>query len=188
MAQNDLASMNPKYHGTTTGYHNYGCRCELCKTARREESTRRRRADPGAKRRERQRQVYDAHYAADFAAMWQQQAGLCYLCNRALGSGREVHMDHDHSCCPQGKSCKFCRRGLACMACNTMIGLVREDPALLRLIADNLELVSGTTRERIKRHQQPDLGFPPPDEFLLEIELRNSPNQRRIRRRPYERA
>ncbi len=75
------------------------------------------------------------------AALWEKQSGKCYLCGIYLvpGAGSAVVLDHDHRCCPAQKSCQYCRRGLACDYCNTLIGLANDDPALLRQIADNLE-------------------------------------------------
>jgi hypothetical protein len=78
---------------------------------------------------------------ADWAAMWSAQQGRCYLCGDPLSVEKnQTHIDHDHSCCPPRTSCSFCRRGLACGACNAIIGHARDDPARLRRIADSLEL------------------------------------------------
>lgn len=77
----------------------------------------------------------------DFDAMVTAQDGRCYLCEEPLQLGvrTRVNIDHDWRCCPSGKSCAFCRRGLACKRCNLLIGRVSDDPELLRRIADNLE-------------------------------------------------
>ena len=83
-----------------------------------------------------------------FAAMWQAQDGCCYLCERPLIREKAV-IDHDHAHCPDGKSCTYCRRGLACSPCNVLIGVAHDDPQLLRTIADNLESVLNVTRARI---------------------------------------
>jgi Recombination endonuclease VII len=75
--------------------------------------------------------------------LWSVQDGLCYLCRRPMSkeltSADGAVIDHDHACCEQSKSCRFCRRGLACRLCNLVIGCAHDDPARLRLIADNLE-------------------------------------------------
>jgi hypothetical protein len=84
---------------------------------------------------------------AAWAALWQEQDGKCYLCNRELDPST-TDIDHDHSCCPQGKSCKACRRGLACRKCNSLIGFADDDPALLRQIADALEAAKSAVTER----------------------------------------
>jgi Recombination endonuclease VII len=84
----------------------------------------------------------------DFARMWQEQNGCCYLCEKPLVA-EEMHMDHDHRCCPKNKSCRRCRRGLACKLCNVLIGDAGDDPVLLRKIADNLEVALARVTERI---------------------------------------
>lgn len=77
----------------------------------------------------------------DWAALHEAQAGLCYLCGGGLDMARSkaIAVDHDHKCCPASKSCMVCRRGLACSSCNLAIGMVYEDPARLRRMADALE-------------------------------------------------
>jgi hypothetical protein len=80
-------------------------------------------------------------------AMWMEQGGNCYLCEQPLPDDRsKVAVDHDHNHCPSGRSCGHCRRGLTHHGCNTAIGLVGEDAALLRVIADNLERAKELTR------------------------------------------
>ena len=75
-----------------------------------------------------------------WASIWQSQDGCCYLCSDPLTGGRNVHIDHDHSCCPPNYSCQRCRRGLACNFCNAIIGMARDDPERLHRIAHNLEM------------------------------------------------
>lgn len=85
----------------------------------------------------------------DLAAMVAAQQRECYLCGAKLGGGKSVHIDHDHSCCPQGKSCSLCRRGVACQQCNVAIGLAGDDPARLRRMADALESAKTSAAARI---------------------------------------
>jgi hypothetical protein len=73
----------------------------------------------------------------DYEDMWRAQNGCCYLCEEPLERGK-THIDHDHQCCPQGKSCVLCRRGLACKTCNWAIGHLGDDPDKIRRVADNL--------------------------------------------------
>jgi hypothetical protein len=75
----------------------------------------------------------------DWAALWDAQDGLCYLCGADLAEAKTVDIDHDHSCCPPSRSCKICRRGLACHGCNIAIGNAGDDPVRLRRMADALE-------------------------------------------------
>lgn len=96
---------------------------------------------------DRARTLWTAHRMrpGDWDAMWKAQRGCCYLCGDPLPANRRhVHIDHDHSCCPPGKSCATCRRGLACHPCNTLIGHAQDDPARLRRIADRLEFAKAT--------------------------------------------
>lgn len=88
---------------------------------------------------------------AEFAVMWEAQQGKCYLCGRPLDrtNPRKAHVDHDHRCCPQAKSCRYCRRGIACNDCNTLIGLALDDPQHLRRIADNLEAAVADATRRL---------------------------------------
>jgi hypothetical protein len=109
--------------------------------------------------REARRRWQDAHpfsrrhgmQPADWVAMFEAQHGQCYLCGDQLSADRrKTHIDHDHSCCPSAESCGYCRRGLACNNCNTLIGMASDDPDRLRRIADNLEATLALVRERIK--------------------------------------
>lgn len=77
----------------------------------------------------------------DLAAVLAAQGGRCYLCGAIISPEKKgaVCIDHDHRCCPADHSCASCRRGLTCRRCNLLIGKVSDDPALLHLIADNLE-------------------------------------------------
>ena len=70
--------------------------------------------------------------------LWSIQEGKCYLCEQPIAD-KTGTIDHDHRCCRPGRSCENCRRGLACQACNVLIGRANDDPAQLRRIADNLE-------------------------------------------------
>lgn len=48
-------------------------------------------------------------------------------------------VDHDHDCCPGTFSaCGRCVRGLICVTCNVALGLLREDPHVVRSAADYL--------------------------------------------------
>lgn len=86
----------------------------------------------------------------DFAGMWAAQDGRCYLCDEELPRDRkQVHIDHDHTCCPPNKSCEYCRRGLACQACNTGIGCFRDDPDRMERIAAKLRVAKTATRQQV---------------------------------------
>lgn len=61
------------------------------------------------------------------------QDHACAVCRRDnIGKGRgRLHIDHDHSCCPGPKSCGKCVRGLLCTYCNTGLGGLRDNPAII---------------------------------------------------------
>lgn len=88
------------------------------------------------------------------------QDGRCYLCGDALAYDDAV-IDHDHSCCPPQQTCAYCRRGLACNPCNTIIGMAGDDPERLIRIARRLAVILPAVRARIEgKPQQMALDFP----------------------------
>lgn len=97
--------------------------------------------------------AHGTDYDQLLAALREAQDGKCYLCGDPLqrDDPREVHLDHSHACCPLGKSCERCRRGLACRGCNYLIGIAKDDPGRLRRIADGLERANEAVRERMKQ-------------------------------------
>jgi Recombination endonuclease VII len=82
------------------------------------------------------------------AVMWDAQEGKCYLCTKPMDPASS-DLDHDHRCCGQGESCRWCRRGLACHACNVIIGIAEDDPDLLIVIAANLRIALAAATERL---------------------------------------
>lgn len=66
----------------------------------------------------------------DYHALMGAQGGRCAVC-RGDFTGRSPHVDHDHE--------TGAVRGILCFVCNTAIGKMRDDPALLRAAADYLE-------------------------------------------------
>jgi Recombination endonuclease VII len=103
---------------------------------------------PASERSRGRRSAHGSGFARAFAKMWDEQGGQCYLCGDELTPAK-AEVDHDHACCPPGKSCDACRRGLACTRCNRLIGQVQDDPELLRRIAGNLESRASVVRLRI---------------------------------------
>ena len=93
---------------------------------------------------------------ADWAALWDSQDGRCYLCRCELVEGK-MHIDHDHRCCPPNRSCRICRRGIACGTCNQSIGFAGDDPDRLHRMADALDAakrgVAARMAERAKDEQ-----------------------------------
>jgi len=73
---------------------------------------------------------------AERDSMFEEQDGECAICKREMVRDRgpaENHccIDHDHD---SGKV-----RGLLCLKCNTGIGMLKDNPKVLRAAADYLE-------------------------------------------------
>lgn len=84
-------------------------------------------------------------------AIWEAQDGKCYACGRELDEDpKRTHVEHYHGCRAHEpkKSCRHCRRGLACASCNLILGLSGDDPAVLRQIADRLEAANRDVEAR----------------------------------------
>jgi hypothetical protein len=96
---------------------------------------------------------------AQWWAMWEEQDGKCYICDIPLPEDRSnVSIDHDHSCCGDRNSCRYCRRGLTHQRCNTWIGMLGEDIALMRRALDNFERARAQTQALImSKPEQPEL-------------------------------
>lgn len=65
----------------------------------------------------------------DYADMLEAQGGVCAICSEP--SDKNLHVDHDHACCPGRKSCGKCVRGLLCGSCNNMLGKIERKPEIL---------------------------------------------------------
>lgn len=74
---------------------------------------------------------------SDYQRMVNDQDGQCAGCGRVAPiAGKDLHIDHDHGCCPKGgRSCDRCRRGLLCAECNMALGLLADDPERLDRLA-----------------------------------------------------
>jgi hypothetical protein len=82
---------------------------------------------------EKQRQQWTGHSTEEVLAMVAAQGGRCAICPRVLDTTdrRRMPVDHDHACCPGQRRCGKCTRGVLCPRCNSVLGLVQDDPALL---------------------------------------------------------
>lgn len=54
----------------------------------------------------------------------------CGICG-TKPNGRNLHLDHDHTCCPSEFSCGKCFRGILCGPCNAILGYARDDCGIL---------------------------------------------------------
>lgn len=122
------------------------------KEKRTAQARRRMERDPEARERAvaaTKRFTHGTDYQILFAQLWAEQDGRCYLCGEPLAPGRTTHIDHDHACCPKGKTCSYCRRGLACERCNHVLGHASDSVELLRRIADNFEPVNARIKAQL---------------------------------------
>lgn len=123
-----------------------GCVCAKHSRARlpREEYLRRnrermadlRKRDP---RRQRDIQVRSLYHISltELEAMKEAQGHACALCGN---ESRILVIDHDHTCCTgKSNSCGKCIRGLICQQCNTALGMMGDDPELMRKAAAYVE-------------------------------------------------
>jgi hypothetical protein len=63
----------------------------------------------------------------EYTAILIKQNGHCALCPTMQGeTKRRMCVDHDHSCCPDVKSCGKCIRGILCGNCNRRVGFLEE--------------------------------------------------------------
>lgn len=66
----------------------------------------------------------------EYNDMLEAQDHVCAICSGVNSStGYPLFVDHDHACCPGGRSCGKCVRGLLCNDCNFAIGALRDNPA-----------------------------------------------------------
>lgn len=126
-------------HGTVSAYR-YGCRCDGCKQAKRAENaiSNPRRTDPHwnpePPRKYRNFQDYNLTKTYglsldEWEAMADVQEGRCDICQ--LVPDRGLVVDHCHD---TGRV-----RSLLCNHCNTALGFARENPDVLRRMADYVE-------------------------------------------------
>ncbi len=74
-----------------------------------------------------------------YRALFEASGGKCAICNGINESGKALHVDHDHACCPGASSCGKCVRGLLCGRCNSGVGMFRDDPDLMLLAIGYLQ-------------------------------------------------
>jgi hypothetical protein len=67
----------------------------------------------------------------DYEKLLAEQGSVCKICGEADRTGKELAVDHDHSCCPDRKACGNCIRGLLCSRCNMGLGYFRDSAELL---------------------------------------------------------
>lgn len=90
----------------------------------------------GADKKDRKRDNYLARTygltAQQYDELLARQNYACALCRKEHTEfSRKLAVDHDHNCCPGGKSCGRCVRGLLCPACNTFLGKIEAGSVTL---------------------------------------------------------
>lgn len=74
-----------------------------------------------------------------FDLLLSSQGGACAICLSPEPGGSYWCVDHDHACCPSSdKTCGQCVRGILCGRCNSGIGHLRDDIAILQASIDYL--------------------------------------------------
>lgn len=78
----------------------------------------------------------------DYEGILKAQSGRCAICRTDRPGGRHDtwHVDHDRSCCPRAGSCGRCVRGLLCNNCNQALGLLGDDPEVIRSAASYVQM------------------------------------------------
>jgi hypothetical protein len=74
-----------------------------------------------------------------YMKLFNDQNGLCKICNNAESSGKRLSVDHDHRCCSGSYTCGNCIRGLICFRCNAALGMVSDDTEILQSMIKYLQ-------------------------------------------------
>lgn len=106
------------------------CICQPCRRVRARAKYKAQNEIRERYRRAHIRRTYDLT-PAQYDAMVAAQNGACAICCNRLETGRGTNVDHCHV---TGRV-----RSILCMTCNIAIGGARDDPALLRAMADYVE-------------------------------------------------
>lgn len=94
-------------------------------------------ANPHIERKARLKAKYNLT-VEQYNQMLEDQNYACAICNTQPEPGKNLSVDHDHSCCPGEKSCGRCVRKLLCFTCNSGLGMFKERVDLLEKGLDYL--------------------------------------------------
>lgn len=101
--------------------------CKECTAKNRKE-----RYNPASNRRNNLQKTFGKGVLDTYQELFDKQEGVCAICSSAE-NGRYKHLSIDH-CHDSGKI-----RGLLCNNCNRGIGLLKDNPELLRKAAEYVE-------------------------------------------------
>ena len=75
----------------------------------------------------------------DYDRLVLKQNGLCAICHQA----KKLFVDHDHQCCSTQRTCGKCIRGLLCISCNNILGII-ERAGTLKLFHNYIATYNGS--------------------------------------------
>lgn len=73
------------------------------------------------------------------------QNDKCTICDREFSDSLTYNVDHDHSCCPDEKTCGACVRDLLCSDCNKLLGNAKDSVHVLQSAILYLEKYNSKT-------------------------------------------
>lgn len=92
------------------------------------------------------RATYYSITPSAIADMREAQGNRCAVCGVSeRDSGRTLHVDHDHACCPGKRSCGKCVRGLLCHNCNIGLGAFGDSVEKMQAAIAYLGLTLGNS-------------------------------------------
>jgi len=80
----------------------------------------------------------------EFDRLLASQGGGCGICGDTPAD-ENLHVDHDHACCPGNKTCGQCIRGLLCRYCNQALGFLKDSAVRAESAAVYLRTYEETT-------------------------------------------
>lgn len=148
-----------RYWNNKLGRHRHMAICKACRAARRRADAGEKKASADSRRvkwqtdPEYKRNKQSIHHKWRYGitldekdAMLAAQGGVCAVCKTDDPRGRGWVTDHDHSCCPEIKSCGKCIRGVLCTRCNFALGQFDDDPDILQCAIDYLDQAAVSRR------------------------------------------